>query len=303
MYWRVILGGNVISSYLWTWQCWGCQRRRWQSRWRSASGSRWCGGASGARSWLGQTYVHHGTCCRRHPDRNGGYHHHAHVGYVPRHGQFPRTQHLSGGLGECKMKSDVCFVCFQNYLIYPIYSGINPLLCSSFLSFFATMTCLLVPPCITHKTSHEISPILIISKQLTSFVWDCIWLTCVLEHFKMHEVHNVWPDGGPEHSRKCDILVCGLPLLTIYGNQWTRSLKQKRILSTFCCVNSNKPSLKKQKKHWTHKYCFCKNLCSCQSSSTNRQCCLHHEVNNSSVAQKNQLPRWLYFCAVQFQIN
>ena len=254
MYWRVILGGNVISSYLWTWQCWGCQRRRWQSRWRSASGSRWCGDASGARSWLGQTYVHHGTCCRRHPDRNGGYHHHAHVGYVPRHGQFPRTQHLSGGLGECKMKSDVCFVFSKllniSYIFWnqsPIVFIIFVLLCDNDMLVGSSKIC------ITHKTMHEISPILIISKQLTSFVWDCIWLTCVLEHFKMHKVHNVWPDGGPEHSRKCDILVCGLPLLTIYGNQWTRSLKQKRILSTFCYVNSNKPSLKK-KKHRTHKY-------------------------------------------------
>ena len=73
--------------------------------------------------WV-QTYVHHGTCCQKHPDRNDGYLHHEHVGYGPQPDQFPKILHLSGVL-QNKLKEYIKNVCRIVFLLQYTYSALS----------------------------------------------------------------------------------------------------------------------------------------------------------------------------------
>ena len=67
-------------------------KQRW--RWLKRNGvvSSWFFDAIFAKLSMVRTYDHHGTCCRKHLDPIDEYHHHEHVEYAPRHGQYPRIQ-------------------------------------------------------------------------------------------------------------------------------------------------------------------------------------------------------------------
>ena len=86
------LRGSLRSCVLWTWPEPGRQWRRWLSTWRNASGWCWACDAICAMFWLGRTFCHCGTCCRRRPDRICGFRHRGRVEYEPRRDQCPKTR-------------------------------------------------------------------------------------------------------------------------------------------------------------------------------------------------------------------